>query len=652
MVTDAFRLKLFGGFLLHRSNGQEVRLRGRTNSALFAYLAVNAGQRLLREKVANFLWAEENRDTDVRTRLRVALAGIRQAMEGSQTPPVVSDPDWVWVDATALEVDVRQFERLAAEDSLEALAAAAELYAGELLEGFDAVADNSVDFSEWLRDERKRLLDLAIDVYSRLTDLQADAGQFDQAIATAKRAVKLEDLREASHCRLMKLYALAGRRDQAVQAYNNLCVILSRDLDIDPDPSTTTLYKAIRNGSFPPPDHGAFSCHEPPSVLVVPFKAYGDSDAIEYAYAISEAIGMSLGIASEMRVMMATGGSGSEAAPIDPAANGFPSRYALGGAVGKFGSKISIQPRLVDRSDGERQVWARRYDGSVDDFLGWQRDIVLTVISELKVKLVEGEGSRIDRTYGTKNLSAYLAVSEGEKHLRRFTMPDNVRARELYETANRLDPNYAATWEGLAWTHFVEAWFGWSDSPQMSVRKSIELTTEAERLDPQRPRTRALFGMLALAEGQHDAAIRIGREAVALNASDTDTRALLAYTYTYCGEPEAAIDWVRQAIRNRPYPPNWYHWILSRAYRLVGKAKEATQELLASDAGTTDASLVELILCHAELNRPHDARLAAQQLLALSPEFSVNRFALLAPYKDRRQTEREAGVLRKAGLRD
>jgi tetratricopeptide (TPR) repeat protein len=361
---------------------------------------------------------------------------------------------------------------------------------------------------------------------------------------------------------------------------------------------------------------------------------------------------MALGIASELRVMMATGSSGSEATPIDLVANGFPSRYLLGGAVGKFGSKISIQPRLVDRSDGERQVWARRYDGSIDDFLDWQRDIVLTVISELKVKLVEGEGSRIDRTYGTRNLSAYLAVSEAEKYLRRFTIRDNVRARELYETANRLDPNYAATWEGLAWTYFAEAWFGWSDSPRMSVRKSVELATEAQRLDPQRPRTRALFGVLALAEGQHDAAIRIAREAVALNASDTDTRALLAYTYTYCGEPEAAIDWVRQAIRNRPYPPNWYHWVLSRAYRLAGKAKEATQELLASEAGTADVALVELILCHADLNRSNDARLAAQQLLALSPGFSISRFALLVPYKDPRQTEHETDVLRKAGLRD
>jgi DNA-binding SARP family transcriptional activator len=651
MVAAVFRLKLFGGFLLHRSDGQEIRLRGRTNSALFAYLALNAGQRLSREKVANFLWVEENRDTDVRTRLRVALAAIRQAMAGPEKPPVVSDPDWVWADAAALEVDVHQFERLAAEDSPEALAAAAELYAGEMLEGFDVVADDSADFGDWLMDERKRLLDLAIDVYSRLTDRQADGGQFDQAIATAKRAVKLEDLREASHCRLMKLYALAGRRDQAVQAYNTLCTILRRNLDIDPDPSTTTLYKAIRDGSFPPPDQ-ASSAHEPPSVMVVPFKAYGDSDAIEYAYAIGEAIGMALGIASEMRVMMATGSSGSEATPIDPVANGFPSRYLLGGAVGKFGSKISIQPRLVDRSDGERQVWARRYDGSIDDFLDWQRDIVLTVISELKVKLVEGEGSRIDRTYGTKNLSAYLAVSEAEKYLRRFTMLDNVRARELYEAANRLDPSYAATWEGLAWTYFAEAWFGWSDSPRMSVGKSVELATEAQRLDPQRPRTRALFGVLALAGGQHDAAIRIAREAVALNASDTDTRALLAYTYTYCGEPEAAIDWVRQAIRNRPYPPNWYHWVLSRAYRLAGKAKEATQELLASEAGTADVALVELILCHAEVNRSHDARLAAQQLLALSPGFSISRFALLVPYKDSRQTERETDVLRKAGLRD
>ena len=54
-------------------------------------------------------------------------------------------------------------------------------------------------------------------------------------------------------------------------------------------------------------------------------------------------------------------------------------------------------------------------------------------------------------------------------------------AREMFEKAIELDPRYAAAYAGLAATYHEDYKRGWSDSPENSGEKCIELAKKSIR---------------------------------------------------------------------------------------------------------------------------------------------------------------------------
>ena len=81
------------------------------------------------------------------------------------------------VDAARVVVDAVEFQKYARQDTPHALATAAEIYRGDLFEGFDLGEE---PFEEWLTAERERLRETA-----RVEGQQPDAGR-DQQIAGAR----------------------------------------------------------------------------------------------------------------------------------------------------------------------------------------------------------------------------------------------------------------------------------------------------------------------------------------------------------------------------------------------------------------------------------------------------------------------------------
>ncbi len=64
----------------------------------------------------------------------------------------------------------------------------------------------------------------------------------------------------------------------------------------------------------------------------------------------------------------------------------------------------------------------------------------------------------------------------------RFTPSDNAKARELFEKAIALDPNYASAYAMLAWTYFID-WRYWRpDKPKESYQKALDLAYKAVAL--------------------------------------------------------------------------------------------------------------------------------------------------------------------------
>src|SRR5439155_10236578 len=99
-------------------------------------------------------------------------------------------------------------------------------------------------FQEWLAAERDRALGLVCDVLQRLT-AAAEPGESEAAIQSGRRLVALDPLSEYGQRALMRAYARAGRRGEALRQYKGCAEILKRELGVAPDAETQALAAEI-----------------------------------------------------------------------------------------------------------------------------------------------------------------------------------------------------------------------------------------------------------------------------------------------------------------------------------------------------------------------------------------------------------------------
>ena len=59
-------------------------------------------------------------------------------------------------------------------------------------------------------------------------------------------------------------------------------------------------------------------------------------------------------------------------------------------------------------------------------------------------------------------------------YLEQLTEEGIILARQKYQEAVGLAPEYASAYAGIAWAHHLEAWLGWSESPQQSIALAMQ----------------------------------------------------------------------------------------------------------------------------------------------------------------------------------
>jgi DNA-binding SARP family transcriptional activator len=239
-------LVLFGGFRA-TIGARYLALPLKKSQALLAFLALSPAQRQTRGRLAALLWADTP-DEHARNSLRQTLFAIRSAL-GPVAPHVLgSDAAAVWLEPGAVEVDVLAFERFATQGTEDGLARAAALYQGDLLDGIVSGAG----FEEWLWATRERLRRAATTAMAKLLARQSDAGKTDAAIATSTRLLSVEPTHELAHRALIRLYAAAGRRAEAIRQYHACVDLLRRELSTEPEPATVEAYRlAVGNDESP-----------------------------------------------------------------------------------------------------------------------------------------------------------------------------------------------------------------------------------------------------------------------------------------------------------------------------------------------------------------------------------------------------------------
>jgi DNA-binding SARP family transcriptional activator/tetratricopeptide (TPR) repeat protein len=234
-------LTLLGGFRACLDPGPPVALPTRKTQALLAYLAVPPGATHARGKLASLLWGNAV-ETTARTSLRHALYALRKRLRDADGKPLRVEGETVACDPAAVTVDVSEFERRALEGTPAALAEAAALYRGDLLEGLTV---QEPPFEDWLLAQRERLHEMALVALNRLLAHLDAPESTEDAVQVALRLLALDPLQEPVHRALMRLYVHAGRRGAALRQYQIWVATLQRELRTEPDAETKALYQEI-----------------------------------------------------------------------------------------------------------------------------------------------------------------------------------------------------------------------------------------------------------------------------------------------------------------------------------------------------------------------------------------------------------------------
>ena len=232
--SPVLQVTLLGAFRARFDTGREVRISARKARALLAFLALSPGRVHARDKLAALLWGD-CADAEARHSLRQTLSLLRRSIPGALVPgdEIGLLPGAVLVDAIAFEAAARDAQ---------SLDRAADLYAGDLLDGFHVAAE---PFADWLRNERERLRELAAATLALRLDQHMRTGATADAITVALRLLQFDPHQEAVHRKLMRLYARQGRRTQAMQQYQHLIELLRMDLGVEPEAETRRLYQAL-----------------------------------------------------------------------------------------------------------------------------------------------------------------------------------------------------------------------------------------------------------------------------------------------------------------------------------------------------------------------------------------------------------------------
>jgi adenylate cyclase len=324
-------------------------------------------------------------------------------------------------------------------------------------------------------------------------------------------------------------------------------------------------------------------------------------------------------------------------------------RYVLEGSIQKSGDRIRVTAQLIDALKGHH-LWAEKYDREMKELFALQDDIALNILQSLQVQITS-----FPETFGagTKNIEAYLKILKGVKYVYKYTKEDFITAKKLYNEAIALDPEYAEAYRLLGWVYAQEVWTGFSNDPELSIKRAEESAFKAIELNASLGSPHALLAFInVFFKGQYEDAIAEGEKAIELDPHAAENLSLHSYILTFNNKCERALILAEKAIRLNPYPQAYYFEALGGALNCLKRSEEAVAAYEKSISLEPNRmwSHADLATIYIQLDREEDARAAVSEVIRINPQASLEFFAKVVPAKTQDELDSYLDLLRKAGL--
>ena len=640
--------------------------------ALLGYLAAQKGQAVSRERLVDMLWPHQGSE-QARHSLRNCLFELRKALGPSATRYLVTD--FASCRIQDVIVDLDRFEQLSRSQHRSELQAAAESYRGEFLADFHIASE---PFEEWLAAERDHTLAVVCDVLHRLTAEQDAAGEHDAAIQSGRRLVALDPLSEFGQRALMRAYAHAGCRGEALRQYKRCAETLKREFKVAPDIETQALANEIARSSAArepngpgraaddqdcavlgtAPDRGTresspsrpevptsgapkpqWPCVFPSiAVAVAPLRNLtGDADQQNLVEAFTDDLVTDLlrhGRGLSLKQLADERGAPGKLPRAPEPERGY-DYVVTGSAQNSAPGLLRVNMRITDAATSE-YLWAGRHEFKPEDLALVQTRITRRISRELHILLLQA-ASRRAFIASNVELGGAECLSRAVSALQRGMRAEHsADAQRWYLAALARDPRSVEALVGLAFTcqHLVSnPWWGDSSAAVAGSDLGREAVAIALSIAPGHADAHCVQGMLYSAAGQLDHAARAFEQALAMDQGLAIAHGFAGYNEAFLGRADKTLPAIERAMRLDPMDPWHSVWFFFGGFAelLLGRTEGSIALLQKSLERNPSYGSAQLFLMAALsiIGRRSEAAETAASFRAQYPDYQTNTFEQL-----------------------
>jgi adenylate cyclase len=420
--------------------------------------------------------------------------------------------------------------------------------------------------------------------------------------------------------RFVRKYWHAGVFSLAGVAIIAGTILLVQHLSLRP---TTT------QASIPPQQKPALPWPNKPSIAVLPFtNISGDPKQDYFSDGITDYLITDLSRLPGLLVIArnSTFTYKGKAVTVEQVGRELGVRGVLEGSVFKAPGQVRISVQLADATTGAN-LWAARFDKPLKDVFVVQDEIVREIVTTLNL-LTKVHQLHLPpgRFQPTNNLEAFDYWLRGLEDAWSGSKERDLEARQMYEKAIALDPNYADAYAALAW-EYLGAFEVQYDKDPATPKRVAELAQHAIALDDANAAAYTALGELDAIERRYDHAIAEEKRAIAIDPDNPETYFWLGDVLYFAGKPVETISLEQKAIRLDPQNADLYVIDIGCAYDVMGQYAEAIPFLRRHAVRYPDNIAVhfELAFAYAQLRRLDEARAEGAEIMRLNAVFAPRR---------------------------
>jgi adenylate cyclase len=413
------------------------------------------------------------------------------------------------------------------------------------------------------------------------------------------------------------------------------------------------LWPVVTSSTAPATPANSNSSVAPPSIAVLPFENLSHDPNQDYlADGITEDIITDLSRLSSVQVIASNTSLAYKGrqVPVEDVGTDLNVGFVLKGSIQRLGDSVRVNAQLVDAKTGFN-VWAQRFDRKISEVFAVQDEVTRSIVNALAVKVTYQEKSRLAQR-ATDSLKAYDLFQEGQRISKGRTKEDEIQARELYQKAIELDPNYGRAYGAMAISLAFDYQRGWTDTPVETLDRALVLAKQAVALDDSTPQTYWALSFVYLMRKEYENAEKVVTQALSIAPNYADGYGLLALINMNLGQPKRAIALNLKGMRLNPYFTSEYLYTHGVSHYMLGDYDEAIKALEQAQERNQNHTNYKLFLAasYVKAGRQDNAEWTAAELQMLDPTATLSTIEKTIPISSPESMRSLLADLRKAGL--